>query len=221
LLCVEIDSNGSPISGNHLKGEATLKSLETGDVSKYSATAIIGHENVGATGRDLQLDNDQYNSCPNTLLLSFFANGVTDPVIQQYGACVDDLCSIRTDLTLVPCQRDYENQVPGTVNVSFFTFNEFENRFSTTTTVTCWLNEDLSEIGSGLPFEPNVLGSLTGYARISPVGNSGGLLGVAEQFHTDTTPITAAAAFNLAIEGSRFDPGAGRDIIDHIVLVGE
>jgi hypothetical protein len=193
----------------------------TGDVSKYSAMAIIGHENVGATGRDLQLDNDQYNSCPNTLLLSFFANGVTDPVIQQYGDCTDDACSIRTDLTLVPCQRDYENQVPGTANVQFFTFNEFENRFSTTTTVTCWLNEDLSEIGSGLPFEPNVLGSLTGYARISPVGNSGGLLGVAEQFHSSTAPQTAAAAFNLEIEGSRFDPGAGRDIIDHIVLVGE
>jgi hypothetical protein len=220
LLCVEVDSDGNPVSGNKLKGEATIKS-ESGDVSKYSAIAIIGGPNAGATGTALQLDNDQYNSCPNTLLLNHFANGVDDPVAEEFNACATG-CPITTELTLIPCRRDYENQIPGSVNIFFEIFNEFENRFSTTTGVTCWLNLDLSDIGSGNVFEPEVLGTLTGYTRIQPVGNSGGLLGVAEEFHAAVggSPVSAAA-FNLAIEGSRFDPGAGREIIDTIVLVGE
>lgn len=220
LLCVEVDSDGNPISGNKLKGEATIKSLDNGDVSKYSAIAIIGGPNAGATGTELQLDNDQYNSCPNTLLLNHFANGVNDPVVEDFGDCDPD-CPIRTELTLIPCQRDYENQIPGSANIFFEIFNEFENRFSTTTGVTCWLNLDLSDIGSGNVFEPSVLGTLTAYTRIHPVGTSGGLLGVAEEFHTDGGGDTAAAAYNLEIEGSRFDPGAGREIVDKIVLVGE
>jgi hypothetical protein len=219
LLCVEVDTEGNPVSGNKLKGEATIKSTG-GDASKYSAIAIIGGPNAGATGRDLQLDNDQYNSCPNVLLLNHFADDVDDPVIEEFSDC-DSECPIVTELTLVPCQRDYENQIPGTVNVFFEIFNEFENRFSTTTTVTCWLNVPLDNIGSGNVFRPEVLGTLTAYTRIQPAGTSGGLLGVAEQFHSDSAGVTASAAYNLGIEGSRFDPGAGRDIIDRIVLVGE
>ena len=223
LLCVEVDNQGFPISGNKLKGEATIKNLDSaGDSSKYSAIAIIGHEAVGATGTELRLDNDQYNSCPNVLLLNHFAEGVTSPVVEEFGLCDGGNCPITTELTLVPCQRDYENQIPGTVNIFFEIFNEFENRFSTTTSVTCWLNETLGDIGSGNVFGPDVLGSLTGYTRIQPAGNSGGLLGVAEEFHRDSAANGgrgATAAFNLHIEGSRFDPGAGREIIDRINLV--
>lgn len=224
LVCVEVDSDGNPVSGNKLKGEATLFFTGDGDVSKYSAIAILGGPNAGATGRELQLDNDQYNSCPNVLMLNHFAYGAPDPVVQDLGDCGDgnESCPITTELTLVPCQRDYENQIPGTVNVFFEIFNEFENRFSTTTSVTCWLNEDLDDIGSGNVFTPSVLGTLTALTRIEPTGTSGGLLGVAEEFHAGPPESRASiAASNLFIEGSRFDPGAGRDIIDRIVLVGE
>ncbi len=222
LVCVEVDSDDNPVSGNKLKGEALLQNVNSGDVSKYSAIAILGGPNAGATGRELQLDNDQYNSCPNVLMLNHFAQGVTDPVVEEFGLCPDGDCPIDTELTLTPCQRDYENQVPGTVNVFFEIYNEFENRFSTTTSVTCWLNLELEDIGSGNVFTPSVLGSLTALTRIEPQGTSGGLLGVAEEFHRGPGDSGgAAAAFSLFIEGSRFDPGAGRDIIDRIVLVGE
>jgi hypothetical protein len=220
LVCVEVDNNGFPISGNKLKGEATIKDVaSTGDASKYSAIAIIGHEAAGATGTELRLDNDQYNSCPNVLLLSHFAEGATNPIVEEFGVCAMGDCPISTELTLMPCGRDYENQIPGTVTVFFEIFNEFEERLSTTTIVTCWMNERLDRIGSGTVFTAGVLGSLTGYTRISPTGTSGGLLGVAEEFHGGFGQAPSRAAFNLAIEGSRFDPGANREIVDRIILV--
>ena len=41
LKCVEVDVSDSPIGGNHLKGEATIKIGE--DVSKYNAIGIRGY----------------------------------------------------------------------------------------------------------------------------------------------------------------------------------
>jgi hypothetical protein len=46
---------------------------------------------------------------------------------------------------------------------------------------------------------------------------------VAEETHANNTltvgSASARAAYNLQIEGSRFDPAAGRDILDRIILV--
>lgn len=224
LLCVEVDPGGLPLTGNKLKGEATLQDVSTGDVSKYSALAIQGGPEAGATGRDLWLDNNQYNSCPNTLLLNHFADGVDNPVIADLGVCVGG-CPVTTELTLIPCARDYENQIGGQAQVHFRIYNEFEQEFSTDTGVDCWFNEQLGNIGAGNVFEPAVLGTLTAYTRIQPVGSSGGLLGVAEETHTDSESTESRAAFNLQTEGSRLDReprvGSPRDIVDHIVLTGE
>src|SRR5262245_4415656 len=41
LRCIEVDQSGAPISGNHLKGEATIVSRD-GDASKYNAIGLIG-----------------------------------------------------------------------------------------------------------------------------------------------------------------------------------
>src|SRR5262245_6374545 len=60
LKCVEVDDSGAPLSGNHLKGEATLISFIGDDVeiepptpvifvgtSKYNAIGVLGEENNG------------------------------------------------------------------------------------------------------------------------------------------------------------------------------
>ena len=61
LKCVEVDDSGAPLSGNHLKGEATLvvtspgttpgneanEILQIGDLAQYNAIAILGSENNG------------------------------------------------------------------------------------------------------------------------------------------------------------------------------
>lgn len=91
LKCVEVDVAHNPIGGNHLKGEATIKTA--GDVSKYNAVGILGTDLAGQTGNELELNQPlieeeiigQYNACPNVLLLNHFAEGVTDPFIYAEG----------------------------------------------------------------------------------------------------------------------------------------
>ena len=232
LACVEVGADGLPVSGNKLKGEATLISTGTpaGDVSKYSALAIEGGAEAGATGRTLRLDNNQYNSCPNVLLLDHFTYGVEDPVVgspNNLGTCEPGTggvtgCPINTELTLVPCARDYENQIPASATIHFDIYNEFEQHFSTDTAFTCWFNQPLNRIGSGTVFTPNTLGTLTAYTRVEPTGSSGGVLGIAEETHTNGT-FVSRAAFNLQTEDSRLDRAAEppRDVVDTIVLTGE
>ncbi len=115
----------------------------------------------------------------------------------------DDQCSaatflarVATSLTLVPCTEDFETQRPqlSTTVAQFLVFNEFEQRFSTSTTVECFKEILLSNVETGdnarSIFSVGVGGTLTGQTRIrgtSPnttpdprTGNA--LLGVAEEF---------------------------------------
>lgn len=217
LVCVEVDSSGNPISANRLEGTATLIS-GSGDASRYAAIAIKGGPLAGENGRTLQLDNEHYNSCPNTLILNHFAAGAPSPVAgppDDFGDCGGG-CPIRTEVTLIPCGRDYENQDAGSSTVSLAIYNEFEERFSGSIAVDCWANVNL---GGSMSF--TVLGTLTAQTRLTPVSTSGGVVGIAEETHTNDGNVSARAAWNLPSEGSFYDPGAGRTVIDEIVLVGE
>jgi hypothetical protein len=221
LKCIQVDDSGAPMPTNVLKGEATLR-RSTGDVSEYNAIAFQGNPQASsAIGNDISLNLSQgasgslsgeFSACPNTLIMNHFADGVTDPVIDELGTCTRGDCPIRTELTLVPCQEDLENQVPGRVTVQFQIFNEFEQQFSASTTVACWLNAPLSRIASVLTAS-GTLGSTTMQTRITPNPGNGGVIGVAEEIRRDsnTEGPGAYAAFNLHTEGTRSG-------IDHVVL---
>ncbi len=222
LVCIEIGADGLPVSGNKLKGEATLKNLATGDVSKYNAIAIKGGPAAGATDNVLQLDNDQYNSCPQTLLLDSFTEGATEPVIgppNNLGLCAGGDCDITTELTLVPCQMDFENAQPGSSTIQIFVINEFEQTVSATLSIDCWFNESLAQISSSA-FSYGTRGTLSAYARLQRTSGSG-FIGVAEEFHRNSANTVAAAAYQLQIEGSRFNPDEGRDTFDSIIITRE
>lgn len=212
LLCLEVDSSGMPIAANKLTGDATLLS-PSGDASRYAAIAIQAGPLAGENGSTLELDNEHYNSCPRTLVLNHFAAGAPDPVAgppDDYGNCAGG-CPIQTELTLVPCGRDFENQVPGRATVTMEIYNEFEERLSGSLAVDCWLNRTL---GGSTSY--TVLGTLTGHTRL--VASGGGILGVAEETHRTDSGAQARAAWNLPTEGSFYEPGAGRTIIDRIVI---
>jgi hypothetical protein len=178
----------------------------------------------------------EYSACPDTLLFNHFAEGASDMVINQLGdcsgvctagptpgvSCTDNgdcgtggICGgpcpapISTELTLVPCSQNLENQVFGKVTVQFLIFNEFEQPFSTSTTVSCFLNLPLGQIGApgNNSFTFTVLGTLGAYSRINPNPGNGGVIGVAEEIRraTSGSDDTAAAIFNLHTEGNRFD----------------
>ena len=215
LKCVQVDASDVPLRANALKGEATIRSL-SGDVSEYNAIAFQGNPEFGSSGNDLVLDltanhtDGEYSACPDTLLFNHFAEGASDPVINQLGECSGGPCPapISTQLTLVPCSQNLENQVFGKVTVQFLIFNEFEQPFSTSTTVSCFLNLPLNQIGApgNNSFTYTVLGTLGAYSRINPNPGNGGVIGVAEEFRTATSgSSTAAAIFNLHTEGNRFD----------------
>lgn len=219
LKCVEVDESGAPLTGNHLKGIATIKSITTvpgestsGDIASYNGIGIRGNPDV-TPGNPLVLDGDTYDACPSRVFVNFLSTGSEDPVSDGIG-------TVDTELTLVPCQEDFELQTPETVTIQFLVYNEFEQVFSNSTTVTCYLNLPLTDIDTfttpeNSVFSSDVLGTLAAMATFTPVtsleGTSGGLVGVAERV-TSISGGAARAAYNLHTEGS-FIPADGPDSI--------
>jgi len=245
LKCIQVDEGGAPTRSNSLKGEATLRSLN-GDVSKYNAIALRGNMDAGADegdANDLTLDwtvnhSGEYSSCPDTLLFDFFAYGADDPVISELGDCdsAEGGCPITTTLTLVPCSENLELQQQGTVTVTYIIKNEFEERRSGGFVVDCFLDLPLNKLNLTQTTDPNGsftvggLGTLTGYARITPNPGAGGVIGIAEevrQSDNDVSGRATTAAFNLQVEGNRFDGATNGDdeprngATDHIIIPGE
>jgi hypothetical protein len=224
LKCIEVSEADDPITGNHLKGEATIEVIadtkgtlpdapgtQKGDVSKYNAIGILGNPDVQPSN-PLLLNDEVYNACPAKLILNHFATGAEDPVAAEVSSI--DSSSVATELTLVPCSEDFENQRPTSVTIQFVIYNELEQRFSASTTVTCFLNVELTDIDSpGAPtrsaFSANFLGTDVAHSEITPVvnldGTTGGLIGVVERIVSVTEAtgtVAARAAYNLHTEGS-------------------
>lgn len=239
LKCVQVDASGTPFGGNNLKGEAVLVSDE-GDVAKYNALAITANPDLASDGdpeelllNNTALNDGEYNSCPNTILIDHFADGA--------GACDVEVegepspCPIRPYITVVPCQQDFENLIPERVTVQFLVTNEFENNFSTSTTVDCWLSTRMADIDvgtgtcsvSGGPcagdancaggagdlcskpasiFSFGVLGTDTAFTTMQPVDLHGGVIAIGEEQHFAAGATDSAwTAWNLHQSGTRYD----------------
>ena len=219
LMCIEVEMDGTPRDGNHLFGVATLVTTNDSDVSKYNAIGIQSTVAANATCPDDQgrcvliLNNPrgessgEYNACPQTLVLNHVAEGATDPILDEFGKA--GTTGVQNQLTLVPCSKDFENQIAGTVTVQLAVYNEYEERFSASFTVTCWKTIELTDIDS--PTDPtrsifyySNLGSLTAQTRITPADMSdGAVIGVLETTRTDTTSNTARVSTNILTEGDR------------------
>jgi hypothetical protein len=196
---------------NKLIGEATFQSVPGGapvDVASYNATGLRFLSSQAAVpNNELHLDGVQYDSCPTVLVLDHLFDGGPYP-FPPYGAL--------TDLTLVPCGNNFAAQIPGSATAQFLVFNEFEQRFSTTRSVPCFLESQLSLLDTSNPsrsiFSINVAGTLAGQTRIRPVGTAStgrGLTGVAWL----NTPI-GSAAYDLHQSGSpTFGTGLPPDVI--------
>ncbi len=195
LKCFEISPTGEPLTGNHLKGEATILKCDapiekdgygapanedmgcpgTVDVAKYNAIGIEG--NPDAQGfNPLQLDGDIYAACPEQTIMNFVADGSQTEMGNLLSNSDNSTVEARSRsyLTLVPCTEDFENQQPTQSTVQFLVYNEYEQRFSASTTVDCWFDSKLSHIDSPTApensvFHVNVLGTDVGTAWITPV----------------------------------------------------
>ncbi|MBP1687196.1 MAG: hypothetical protein H6Q33_3339 [Deltaproteobacteria bacterium] len=193
---------------NKLIGQATFLATPGGlpvDAASYNATGLrFRGVEAGVPGNELRLDDVQYDSCPTVLVLDhLFDNAIIG------GGNV-------TDLTLVPCGNNFAAQIPGSVTAQFLVFNEFEQRFSTTRAVPCFLESQLSLLDTTNPtrsiFSFQVAGTWAGQTRIRPVGTADtgrGLTGAAWM----RTNI-GSAAYNLHQNGNpAFVNGLRPDII--------
>jgi hypothetical protein len=226
LKCIEVDDSGAPLAGNHFKGEAMLVREGDGDLSGYNAIGVLGQENNGDTqlvlgggqcagsGAICGSDDDcgdsgpcvfEYNACPQTWILNHLAEGAPNLVFGPESA-------VNTQLTVVPCTQNYETQIPTTVTLQFITINEFESQFSVSTSVTCWGNFNMDELGStALTFAgqivPDPQGTMYLQSRIrSAAGTPFGVMMVAEEEHFVLGGGSSFAAANLHIEGERPNP---------------
>lgn len=225
LICIQVDSGGNPTGGNALIGSATLFGPGE-DSSKYNAIAILGDD--VQPDDVLSLDNVEYRACPAEVVFTHFAQGVTDPYL-------GDDSQVVSRLTLVPCTHDLENGIPARVSAVVFSYDEFEDRLSTTIDFTCRLDADLDNLGDLTdpnPFLPTG-GPVFGFFRYSriipnPVCEGGtrrrqpctvdddcpngtctgvvGLLGVLESAHGLSNGDSARSSQNLHTIGEA--PGA-------------
>jgi hypothetical protein len=174
------------------------------DVQSYNA---IGIRNDGDNDGDGNIEiGTEYEPCPSTLVLNHLFDGAADPIDDDYRAA--------SELTLVPCSEDLYAQTRETITAQFLVYNEFEQRFSTSRGVDCFLDSPLSLIDTSQPdrsiFNAGVAGTVAGQSRIQ--GVNGGLLGLGVLNMVgiiDDDDDTAGAAYNLNQDGDR----EGTDLI--------
>lgn len=201
LKCIQVDQSGAPISGNQLKGEATIVSID-GDSSKYNAVTVLGGDLnngdntlcLGGERSERCPSGAEYNACPERLIVNHFAAGADSPLLGPTS-------QVATELTLTPCQENFETQEPTQVVVQFRIANEFEQFFSASTTVDCWGNFFLDDVNPVFGVIP--LGTRLAQTRVQPsTASQSGVVGVVEEYHT-VDGVTARAALNLHQEGER------------------
>ena len=199
LRCIEVDQSGAPISGNHLKGEATLLSSD-GDASKYNAVGLLGEpftnngDNVLCLGGEVSdqcQSGAEYEGCGARAIFDHFAEDADSPLFGPTSM-------VNTEVTIVPCRADYERQQPTQIVVQFRVFNEFETTFSASTTVDCWRSFFLEEVNS--VFRVLTLQTRLAETSMRPANTSdSSFVGVVEEYHRipGNPDEVARAAFDL------------------------
>jgi hypothetical protein len=204
LKCYVVDGEGNPTDRNVLKGEATIVAtdafFEPGDSAKYNAVGFRAIEGANNGDNQLRLGGEgaEYDGCPNVLILNHFFDFAPN-------FAFDSPNGVGTILNLVPCTENFVNQFPTRVKAQYLVFNEFEQRFSTSSHVDCFFADFISLIDTPDPtrsiFSVFVGGTITGQTRIR--GVDGGLIGVAIETVNILDPPSTMSAFNLHIQGER------------------
>ncbi len=215
LKCIVVDGQERAIPSNVVKGEATIVTRQGEillDAEKYNAVGIQAIEGDSNGDNILELggDSNEYNGCASVLIVDHFFDYAINPVTST---------PVFSDLTLVPCNEDLLNQVPGGGTAQYLVYNEFEQRFSTSTPIQCFYETQMSRIDTRNTtrsiFSAFVAGTLTGQTRIRGVNT--GFIGLLRERtgadFRDEIPryMGRSAAVNVDMQGER-------PVSDQIVL---
>jgi hypothetical protein len=227
LTCVGITSidDVTPSAANVFIGNATVITGDPLGSATYNGIGIQAEENPGTDNHhclggapDTNCPDAEYAGCPQTLLLNHLFDQSFIPV--SGGTLV------LTELILIPCTQleapRPDRQTPDVVptTAQFLVFNEFEQRTSTSTRVSCYTDLFLSDIDtrpsypqddSNSIFNVAVQGTIGGQTRIRGVATSEtdvghGLLGVALQALVNDAGALSISAVNLNFQGVRSQP---------------
>ena len=233
LKCIETDQTGAPISGNHLKGEATIITYDVCvdnfctvggntcadtcsddfDSAKYKAVGILGNEFnngdgvlcLGGQSND-KCPDPEYNGCPDIWIWNHFAWEAENPALGEDSA-------VRSSITVVPCTQNFELQNPlldpGVVTLQLLTYNEFEQVISASAQFVCWEDYDLTDINE-TAFNVLLPGDTYRQTVIRSTNASSGVIMVATEAHqVEEGGRIGTASFNVHHQGTR----AQQDII--------
>ncbi|GIW45443.1 MAG: hypothetical protein KatS3mg077_2725 [Candidatus Binatia bacterium] len=237
LKCVQVNPddfrptigfNPANNAAGDLAGHATIVSAVSSasndlDARKYNAITLKS-TTVNDQDDTLVLGGAgaEYDGCPNVWILNHFFDGAVIPS-HFSGGSAGVTQTATTDITVVPCSEDFllqENNLGGAV-LQFLIFNEFEQRFSSSTRFTCFREVQLSDIDTRPGTADNafsifsvaVQGTLSGQTRIRSVmqgDRANGIMVVAERFLNNQGVVNSSAE-NVHFTGER-------DRSDFIVL---
>lgn len=179
LTCIQVNVDGSANGSNGLKGEATIETLGSEQISTYNSINV-GAIEVGGVDGLIRLNGIEYSACPPAVEVSHYSQGAEDLVAADIDPTVCDPtagCPVESEITLVPCRADYNNENAATWATDIEYTNEFEQTLSIETTFECWANFDLRDLG----FAPSsASGSQFQRTRLTPTGSGRCILGDVE-----------------------------------------
>jgi hypothetical protein len=208
LLCVETDTAGSPAGDNRLVGQATVASLADADLFSYAAVGLHGSgfndgDDVLCVGGDVSdscFIGPEYDPCPAEWLITHAAEGAAQA---QTGGTVD------TRFAIAPCSQNVRDAEPATVTIDIAVTNAFAERFTGTTSVTCWADLSLGDVADGL-FDRATVGSEVVQTSLKPAAGSGGFaLAVEAEYRDSGGAVQARAGIAPMPRGN----GDGADLI--------
>ncbi|HXQ23648.1 MAG TPA: hypothetical protein VN812_18355 [Candidatus Acidoferrales bacterium] len=160
LDCVVVPPQPGVEFHNTIQGRATVFDT-TGRTISYGAVGFQRLTDGDFTGT-VSLDGNTYAQCPAILHFDVLA----DPTSSSGTLC--DASDPRSCMILLTCSQNLLLQVSSRTNVQFLVTNEFEQSFSSSTTVTCFAEGALSDFTDSL--SQARLGSATAHLSVRGVG---------------------------------------------------
>ncbi len=171
LKCFQVNPDGSLLAGDWLKGEATIETLGSTQISTYNSINIQLADQAAESPSVVDLNGIEYNACPEAVEFTHFASGASNFVAEglNASACTTSGCPVHTEITVVPCTENFAEPFGEQVAVNINVTDEFENPRSGGFTLNCWANVDAADFGAFSPLGSSVLNT-----RLStPQGTSG------------------------------------------------
>jgi len=177
LTCIQVAMDGGQLGSNGLKGEATIETVGSTQISTYNSINIEAVGDVGAIDGLIELNGQAYSACPEAVEVSGYAPGAQDLVAASIDPAVCDPmegCPVQSEITLVPCRNDFTS-LTGARWATFIQYtNEFESTNSISQPLECWANFDLRDLG--FP-DADASGTTFQRTRLTPTGDGRCILG--------------------------------------------